>query len=202
MKPRLIVEQKITPLVNRYEIYTAKNDGEKGGMVAFAEQKRLAFKEKVTFYTDSSKEKTSFTFRAEKVMDVHGKYFVEDADGTLLGAFKKEFGKSLLNSTWDILDTKDKPVVIISESNQILAIARRFVGWLPFVGWIFEIITAFIKYQFTFRLPNSKEEVGTYTKTTLVRDHYRLDMTDQIYSAQDWRVFAAMAVALDALQSR
>lgn len=202
MKPRLIVEQKITVFVNRYEIYSVKSDGTKDVMVAFAEQKRLAFKEKVSFYTDTSKSKLAFTFRAEKVMDVHGKYFVEDPDGKLLGAFKKEFGKSLLNSTWDILDDSDNPLLIIRESNQFLAVARRFAGWIPFIGDFLDILTNFFRYHFSFLRAGTSDEIGMYSKTTLFRDYYRLDMSDQAYALRDWRVFAAIAVALDALQSR
>lgn len=201
MTPRLIIEQKITAFVNRYDIYEANEAGEKGKLIAFAEQKRLAFKEKVTFFSDPSKETVVFSFRAEKVMDVHGKYFVEDADGNLLGSFKKQFGKSLLNSTWDMLDTRDDVLLTINESNQFLAVARRFAGWIPFVGEFLDLLTNFFKYHFSFRTPNGKE-VGMYRKTTLFRDHYQLDLADDAYVAQDWRVFAAMAVALDALQSR
>ena len=202
MKPRLIIEQKITIMVNRYEIYSVKDDGSKDAMIAFAEQKRLAFKEKVSFYADASKEKLAFTFRAEKVMDIHGKYFVEDPDGKLLGAFKKEFGKSLLNSTWDILDDNEQPLFVIRESNQFLAAARRFAGWIPFIGDFLDILTNFFRYHFSFRRANADDEIGMYSKTTLFRDFYRLDMDDESYSLRDWRVFAAMAVALDALQSR
>lgn len=200
MKPRLIVEQKITAFVNRYEIFTTEN-GEKGEQIAFVEQKRLAFKEKVSFFKDSSKSQLLFTFRAEKVMDVHGKYFVEDDKGNLIGAFRKRFGKSLLNSTWDMLAGDESVKLTVNESNMALAIARRYVGWIPFVGDLFELATNFIKYHFSFRQAD-ETEVGIYRKTTLFRDHYLLSVTDEAYGAQDWRMFAAVAVALDALQSR
>lgn len=201
MNPKLIVEQKLTAFVNRYEIYAANNEGKKDRLVAFAEQKRLSFKEKVTFYTDASKKEVAFSFRAEKVMDVHGRYFVEDAGGRQVGAFKKRFGKSLINSTWDILDKNDQPSLTISENNQALAIIRRFGGWIPIIGELIEIITAFLRYHFVFKTPDGAQ-VGMYRKTALFFDRYRLDMTDDVYKTHDWRVLAAMAVALDALQSR
>lgn len=201
MNPKLIVEQKLTAFVNRYEIYTPNTEGEKDKLVAFAEQKRLSFKERVIFYSDPSKKDIVFSFRAEKVMDVHGRYFVEDASGEQVGVFKKRFGKSLINSTWDILDKNDQPVLTISENNQVLAIVRRFGGWIPIIGELIDIITAFLRYHFVFKTPDNKE-VGMYRKTTLFFDRYRLEMTDEIYTAHDWRVLAAMAVALDALQSR
>lgn len=201
MKPRLIVEQKITAFVNRYQIYNTHDDGSKNQLVGFAEQKRLTFKEKVTFYKDATKKEVVFSFRAEKVLDVHGRYFVEDAEGRVIGAFKKQFGRSLINSTWDILGDDGQPAITISENNLALAIIRRFGGWIPLVGEFIEIITAFFRYHFVFKTPDGGK-VGMYRKTTLFFDRYRLEMEDEVYNAQDWRVLAAMAVALDALQSR
>lgn len=127
MKPRLYIDQKITAFVNKYKVYGVDASGEKSELVALAQQKRLAFKEKVWFYNDEAKTKEVFSFRAEKVMDVHGRYFVEDTDGAVVGAYRKQ---------------------------------------------------------------------------TLFRDHYQLSTTDDAHEALDWRVFAAIGVALDALQSR
>lgn len=202
MTPRLVVEQKITAFTNKYDVYQATADGTKGPLVAFAQQKRLAFKEKVTFYADEAKTKVAFTFRAEKVLDVHGRYLVEDENGKVLGSFKKDFTKSLLNSTWDILDSSDNPKLHITESNKTLAILRRFLGFVPVVGDLFEIVLLFFRYHFVFTDSASGQAVGRYQKTTLLRDHYLLSMPDEAYASTDWRVLAAMAVGLDALQSR
>lgn len=202
MKPRFIVEQKITAFVNRYAVFAADEQAKKEKMVAFVEQKRLALKEKVSFFSDETKSELIFTFRAEKVLDVHGRYLVEDGGGNYIGAFKKEFAKSLLNSTWNILDNDSKAVLTVSESNQILAVARRFVGFIPIVGELFDIVLAFFRYHFTLTMPGTKQEVGKYQKTTLFRDHYLLSLDDDVHAAHDWRVLVAMAVALDALQSR
>jgi uncharacterized protein YxjI len=201
MKPRLIVEQKITAFVNRYAVYTANEDGSKGDLFAFAQQKRLAFKEKVEFYANEEKSQLAFTLRAEKVMDVHGRYFVEDPNGNLLGAFRKDFKKSLLKSTWHIVDAQDQPVLSVSESSTALAAFRRFIGLIPIIGDFGGLIVLFFKYHFKITTPD-EQEAGIYRKTKLIRDHYLLTMDDQHYAAQDKRVLAAQAVALDALQSR
>lgn len=202
MQPRFIIEQKITAFVNRYVIYEASPTGAKAGLVAVAQQKRLAFKEKVIFYSDESRTQESFSFRAEKVMDIHGRFFVEDANGALVGMFQKDFSKSLINSTWNILDTAGTPLQQVSESNQALAVLRRFLGFIPIVGDFAEFVLMFFKYHFTFRSVADGSEVGAYRKTTLFRDHYTLSMTEAGYSQLDWRVLASTAVALDALQSR
>ena len=202
MQPRLVVHQKITAFVNKYRVYTASEDGATGEQVGLAQQKRLAFKEKIMFYTDDKRDRLAFTFRAEKVLDVHGRFFVEDANGKLLGMFKKEFAASLLNSTWKILDVNGEEKYLVRESNQALAIVRRFGGEIPFIGELINLITLFFRYHFSFIDIATGKEVGAYRKTKLFRDHYLLETDDSLWQTVDWRVLAAVGVALDALQSR
>lgn len=202
MKPRLIIEQKITAFTNKYALFAVNDGGTKGSLIGFAQQKRLAFKEKVSFYADEQKTTLAFTFRAEKVLDIHGKYLVEDTAGTLLGSFQKQFKASLINSTWHVLDTQGQPVLMLRESNQLLAVMRRFGGLIPIIGDVIEILTVLLKYHFVISRLDTGEVVGTYQKTTLFRDHYQLSLTDGAVEAVDWRVYAALAVGLDALQSR
>ena len=202
MKPRLFIEQKITPFTNKYNVFGGDESGAQTELVAFAQQKRIAFKEKVTFYTDEAKSGVAFTFRAEKVFDVHGRYIVEDANGTVIGMFKKEFKKSLLNSTWKVMDAEGNELFVVGESSMALALFRRFGGVIPIVGDIIELVVMLLKYHFVFMKPDSEESVGRYQKTTLFRDHYTLSLSDEAYSKSDWRVLAAFGVGLDALQSR
>jgi uncharacterized protein YxjI len=202
MNPKLIVEQKITAFVNKYAIYVTDTTGAKAQLIAFAQQKRLTFKEKVLFYSDIEKTQPIFTLRAEKVLDVHGKYIVEDMQGNFIGQFKKEFKQSLLKSTWSILNSSDQPKLTVAENSLTLALFRRFAGLLPIIGDLVEIIVLFLRYHFSFIDAATGQEEGRYQKITLFRDHYKLLMNDEAYAGEDWRVLAAMAVALDALQSR
>jgi hypothetical protein len=52
---RFAVAQKITLMVNRYEIRAVDGNGQPAGLLAVAQQKRAAFKEQVTFYADESR---------------------------------------------------------------------------------------------------------------------------------------------------
>jgi uncharacterized protein YxjI len=201
MQPKLIVEQNITFMVNRYRIYSVDAQGGKKELIAFAQQKRFAFKEKMQFYADETKTQASFTLRAEKVMDVHGRFFVEDQEGAVVGTFRKDFAQSLASSTWYIVDAEDKPQLTFTESNKTLAVFRRYLGFVPIVGEFADILMAFLKYHFTV-LGVSGQVVGKYQKTTIFRDNYQLSMAEETYNQYDWRVIAAMCVALDALQSR
>ncbi len=202
MQPRLIVQQKISAFVNKYRVLSATPAGVPDQLVGLAQQKRLALKEKIMFYTDEKRDKLAFTFRAEKVLDIHGRYLVEDANGKLIGMFRKDFSASLTNSTWLILSPNGDEQYLVRESNQTVAVLRRFLSAVPIIGELGDFIMVFFRYHFVFIDIATGQESGTYRKTTLLRDHYQLDTTDELWQKVDWRVLAAMSVALDALQSR
>lgn len=196
-----IIQQKIRPLVNQYAIYEATEAGEPGAMIAFTQQKRLAFKEKFTAYTDESKQTVFFEIQARKVFDVSGRYDITDATGTAIGAIGKNFKSSLLRSTWHIyhLDAEDKPALVIQERSKALAIFRRIWGILPYIG----DIPFFLKYNFDFTDPTTNQVSASYNKTTTFRDHYQLDIQeDGTAGSFDPRVLIALGIMMDALQSR
>ncbi|GIH29192.1 hypothetical protein Aph01nite_75020 [Acrocarpospora phusangensis] len=182
---RLILRQKITMMVNRYVVHIAEPDGSEGPIVAFAEQKRLTLKEQVTLYTDESRSEALAAFKARKVIDLGSGYDVVDASGTPLGLFRKDFGKSLLRSTWH-LQQPGLPTLTGQERNPLVAVVRRFtdsLSWLP--------------YHFDFSVGASI--AFSVERRWGLRDRYAIDINDP---RLDRRLVIAMAVALDALQAR
>ncbi len=193
---RFKVRQRLTLMVNRYEIHHVDAQGEEAGLLAFAEQKRMAFKEQVTFFTDPSKTQPVFGFRARRVMDLNAVYDVTDAQGQPIGWFKKDFGKSLISSTWHI-GTPDGFQGIGTERNKTVAVLRRVWDLIPYLGdiwvpWLF---------HFDFVGPDGSVVLSS-TRKPAVRDVYDVEVPSVGGWRLDWRVAAAMAVALDALQSR
>ncbi|WP_344837718.1 hypothetical protein [Kribbella ginsengisoli] len=191
--PAFSMKQRITLMANRYELLTTNPDGTDGPLLAFAQQKRMAFREQVTFYADDTKAQAVFSFKARKRIDLGSGYDVFDANGQPIGWFKKEFGKSLLRSSWQLtcpgLESDG------TERNPTIAIVRRIWEFVPFVG---EIPLPFI-FHFDFLDRASGEPVLSVERKISVRDRYRVTVQD---SRLDFRVAAAMTVALDALQSR
>src|SRR4051812_46498419 len=100
--PTFFVKQRITVMVNRYEVLAANPDGSEGQLLAFAEQRRMKLKEEIDFYADESKTRRVFSFKARQRLDVHAEHDVFDEAGALLGSFRKQFGASLLRSTWQL----------------------------------------------------------------------------------------------------
>ena len=191
--PAFSMKQRVTLMANKYELITTNPDGSDGQLLAFAQQKRMAFKEQVTFYTDDSKTQPVFSFKARKAIDLGSGYDVTDANGQPIGWFKKEFGKSLLRSTW--LLTAGELEASGTERNPTIAIVRRVWEFIPFVG---DIPLPFI-FHFDFTDKATGQPVMAVERKLSVRDRYRVTVHDQ---RLDFRVAAAMTVAADALQSR
>lgn len=179
-------------MVNRYEVRSVDPDGNPGALMALAQQKRAAFKEEVRFFTDESKKTQLFSFKARRRLDLGATYDVLDAQGSPLGCFRKNFGSSLLRSTWEI----EAPGIqaVGSERSQGVAIARRVWEIVPFL----DAIPAPFLFHFDFRDPTG-QLVLTSERRASLRDRYDVNVPG---GRLDWRLAAAMAVALDSLQSR
>jgi uncharacterized protein YxjI len=182
---QLIVRQRIRLMVNQYEVHAVTPDGGEAGVLAFAQQKRMAFKEQVTLYTDDTKQTPVLGFKARQVIDLGATYDVTDASGTPIGLFRKQFTESLLRSTWR-LEQPGLGEMVGREASTSVAILRRFIdslSWLP--------------YDFEFHLDG--QPAFSVVKKWGVRDRYVVSIHDP---RLDRRLVVAMAVALDALQAR
>jgi uncharacterized protein YxjI len=189
-----IVTQKLTLMVNRYEIRTVGPDGKPGELVAFAQQKRLAFKEQVTFYADERREVALFGYKARQRLDLGATYDVTDADGNPIGWFRKDFAKSLLSSSWHVGQAGDPVEYFGTERNQTIAVLRRIWSFIPILN---EVPVPFL-FHFDFTAPDGQFVLRS-TKAIALRDRYHVEVPG---GRIDRRVAAAMAVALDALQHR
>ena len=194
---RYLLRQKLTMMVNRYEIVRQDELGKELGLLCFAEQKRMAAKEQVTFYTDSAKTHPLFGFKARKRIDLGSTYDVTDSQGQPIGWFKKQFTASLLNSTW-LLGLPDGREFVGRERNAKVALVRRIWDVVPVVG---DLPVPFL-FHFDFAAEDGSIAL-TSTKKAGVKDVYHVTLPALADGKPiDWRVGMAMAVALDALQSR
>jgi uncharacterized protein YxjI len=191
--PTFFVKQRITVMVNRYEIRAANPDGTEGGLLALAEQKRMKLKEEVVFYADESKTRRIFSFKARQRLDVHAQHDVHDEQGTPLGMFSKEFGASLLRSTWHV--SAPGVEALGQERSQFIAILRRVWDFIPYIG---DIWVPFV-FHFDFVDKVTGQPVMSSERRKSIRDRYTVTVPDP---RMDFRVAASIAVALDALQSR
>ena len=191
--PKFFVKQRITLMVNRYEVRVANPDGTEGALMAFAEQKRMKLKEEINFFTDESRTRRVFSFKARQRLDVRAEHDVLDEGGRSLGYVKKQFGASLLRSTWDL--AAPGLAAVGRERSQFIAILRRIWDLIPYLG---EVWVPFV-FHFDFVDSATGRPVMSSERVWAMRDRYDVTVHDP---RLDFRVAAAMAVALDALQSR
>ncbi|WP_241037107.1 hypothetical protein [Blastococcus litoris] len=191
--PRFFVKQRITVMVNRYEVRAAAPDGAEGHLLAFAEQKRMKLKEEITFYADESRSRAVFSFTARQRLDVHAQHDVFDEYGTVIGCFSKQFGASLLRSTWNLSAPGLESVG--RERRPVIAILRRIWELIPYLG---DVWVPFV-FHFDFVDTATGATVMVSERQKAIRDRYEVTVPDP---RLDFRVAASMAVALDALQSR
>ena len=176
---------------NVYRVH-ADEAGGPGRLIAFAKQKRLAFKEQFTLYRDESAREPVLTITADRRMDVRSAMTVREPSGGVVGTLRKRGAVSLLRSTWE-LEQPGLPVVVVEERSLLVALLRRLWGMVPFLGdvpvpWVF---------HFDGRTP-SGEVVLSHTRQWGLRDRYVLEVTPPY----DQRLAIALAICLDALQSR
>lgn len=182
------IEQLIRPMVNLYRISA------RGQPVAFVRQKRMAIKEDIRFFATEAETDELFRIKARSVMEFGGRYDVTTPDGEKIGVLGKVFGKSLLRSTWSIMDADEQELAVAKERSQLWAIVRRLIDAVPYGD--------FIPIVFHFRIDRGEQHLGDFTRALGVRDRYTLDLSGDTERIIDRRLGIALAIALDALQSR
>jgi uncharacterized protein YxjI len=186
---RFEIEQLIKPMVNLYRISSP------GGPVAFVRQKRMAVKEDIRFFAREDEQEELFRIKARSLMELGGRYDVTGVDGEKIGVLEKVFSRSLFRSTWRVHDVDGQVVAFVQERSIVAAIVRRVIDIVPYGDFVpivihFEIHTA------------DGGHLGDFTRAWGIRDRYTLELGGDPERSVDRRLALALAIALDALQSR
>jgi uncharacterized protein YxjI len=196
---RFILRQRIRLVINQYEFSLPGEDGKPGAPFCFVEQKRFKFKEDIRFYTDDSKTTELLRIKARQRFDPRARYDVTAPDGSKIGEIQKVFGKSLIRSTYQIFDAGGNEVAVAQERNMVVALFRRLVGLVPYVGDYADWLP--IAYHFDFI--RGEEKLGSHNRQLWkLRDVYTIDMSPDTGHTVDRRLILAIAVGMDALQAR
>jgi uncharacterized protein YxjI len=197
LNDRFFLSQRIRPMINQYEVSTLGADEKSAGEpVAFVEQKRMKLKEDLRAFTDDAKTTEVFRIKALQKFDPRARYDVTDPAGEKIGQLQKVFGKSLLRSTWRIYDAAGEEIAWARERSLGVALLRRVISWIPYVGDF-----AFpIPYHFDYYVQDQR--IGGLERIIGMRDRYRLDVSGDSDRRLDRRVMLALAVGMDALQAR
>jgi len=192
---RFEIDQLIRPVANLYRITT------RGTPFAFVRQKRLALKEDIRFFARDDESEELFRIKARQVMEVGGRYDVAAPDGERVGVLEKAFRKSLVRSTWRILGADGEEVAVAQERSLPVALLRRVIDLVPYG----ELVPILFHFTIDAAGPDGSDggrHLGDFTRAWGLRDRYTLDLTADTERVLDRRLAVALAIALDALQSR
>jgi uncharacterized protein YxjI len=196
---RFLLRQRIRPVINQYEFSLPDESGAPGPTVLFVEQARFKFKEDIRFYTDDTKRVEVMKILARQRFDPRARYDITDAAGVKIGEIQKAFGKSLLRSTYVLYDDRGEEVATATERSLVVALFRRLVGLVPYVGDFADWLP--IPYHFDFK--HGDELLGKHERQAFkFRDTYTIDFTADTERRLDRRLVLAAAVGMDALQAR
>jgi hypothetical protein len=192
---RFLVDQLVRPIANLYRVTPlAAGEAPAGAPIAYVRQKKLAIKEDIRFFADESEAEELFRIKARQVFEVRGRYDVTTPDGQRIGTLEKVFGASLLRSTWRIHDADDQQLATAQEKSMPIAILRRLIDFVPY--------GEFVPILFQFTIQMDGRDVGELRRPVGLRDRYILKLGGDPDRRVDRRVAVALAIALDALQSR
>ena len=118
-----------------------------------------------------------------------------DASGAPIGVLEHVFAKSLFRSTWRVTDADGGEVMTAQERSLPMAIARRIVDFVPYVG-------EFVPIPYNFDFVMDGKIVGHMNRKFQLRDRYVLDLSGDHDRRLDRRMAIALAIGLDALQNR
>ncbi len=197
---RFVLRQRFTLVINRYQFSVPDGDGGDGEPFCFVEQARFKFKEDIRFFADESKSQELLRILARQRFDPRARYDVTAPGGEKVGEIQKVFGASLLRSTYALYDAAGAQVATARERSLPVALFRRLVGLVPYVGGYADWLP--IAYDFEFLGPGG-EVLGLHRRRRWKwRDVYDLDFTPDTEHRLDRRLVLATAVGMDALQAR
>ena len=185
---RFEISQLIRPMVNLYKISAGPTP------VAFVRQKRMAIKEDIRFFADENEARELWRIKARSLMEFGGRYDVTTPEGEKIGVLGKVFGKSLLRSTWSIMDAGEQELAVAKERSVPVAILRRVIDAVPYGD--------FVPIPFHFTIDAGERHVGDLNRRFGVRDTYDLEVSGDTERRIDRRLAVSLGIALDALQSR
>ena len=194
-----LLRQQWTLVVNRYVFSLPDPRGKEGQRVAFVEQKRFQFKEDIRFYTDETKRVELLRIKARQRFDPAARYDITGPNGERVGGIQKVFGKSLLRSTYRLFDANGVETCEAKERSLAVAIVRRVVGFIPYLGGVADWLP--IPYHFVFTR-GDKVLVHHTRQAWKLTDHYTIDCRPDSERSLDRRLVLAAAVGMDALQAR
>ena len=186
----------VTPSLSRVDVYdfalAASDDP-----ICRVRQRVWRFNQDIRFHGAAGGD--VMRIRARPRFDPWARYELTDERRETIGEIQKVFGQSLIRSTYKLYDSGGAETATARERNLVVALLRRLVGFVPYVGNFADWLP--IPYHFEFR--RDGQVLGTHTRKAFkIGDRYTIDFSGDPNRTVDRRLILAIAVGMDALQAR
>jgi hypothetical protein len=113
--------------------------------VGFIQMKAWKLREDVRLFTDETMQQEVIRIHARTIIDIGATYDVFDSrTGEMPYSLRRKGLKSIfVRDHWDILDPNGNIIGEVQETSSGLALARRWLGIIPYVGPIIDLALAF-----------------------------------------------------------
>lgn len=201
MKPRLIVKKTHTSHINRLRVMLPTKDSDPGEVIVLAEQKRFVRVETTLCYSNEQREKVAFVIRFLASDSGQHSYVVEETNGRVLGTLVKLPSMPLRPQSWRVLDQNGAECAVTIESSSLVGGMRRQLADRPIIGRASLALSKLANYRIIILEPVSRKQTGVYERFGPRKSLFHLSMKDTSWQAVDWRVYAALSIALTAPQT-
>ncbi len=107
-----------------------------GQTVAYVKQKALKLREDVTIFADEGQQRPLFRINANRILDFNANYAITAADGSAVGAVRRQGMRTIWKATYQIADAGGAEVGTVHEENPWVKVIDSVLGELPGVGLV------------------------------------------------------------------
>jgi hypothetical protein len=124
-------------------------DQQSGTGVGFVKMKAFKLKEDIRLFADETKTQELLTIQARQIIDFGATYDVSDpqSGSKLFSLQRKGLRSTFVRDKWLILDSQGNEYGYYEEVG-VLALIRRYTGWIPFFGGLVEFVFFFLSIDY------------------------------------------------------
>ena len=128
-------------------------DAEQHNLVGFIKMKAWKLREDIRIYTDKSRSTELLAITARQIIDFGATYDVTDSTSgePIMSIRRKGLRSTFVRDHWDLNTPQGNPAGVLQETSSGLALARRYLGIIPFVGELIDLVFAFIPQTYQLR---------------------------------------------------
>ena len=96
-------------------------------VVFYGRKKGFKLKEDIRLFADEGRQRELLIIEARTVIDFSASYDVTTPQRARIGVLRRKGMRSILRDEWEILDSNERPLAVVQEDSQAMALVRRFL---------------------------------------------------------------------------